>query len=360
MRAVLMLEDGRIFSGQTEMRILPKIGRVAFDTRVVGYQEVITDTVNAGRILVLTYPLIGNYGVAEKFNETPQAWPEALIIKEKSAIVSNWQAEESLDKWARKLNLPLIYGIDTRTLAVYLRQKGEMLGVVSSSIVNSAQLLQYLRQHRKNFLQQNWLNKTSTKKIKHFGKKSGMRIVVLDLGISRSILRELEHLKLNISVLAYNTKESQVLKLKPRAVIISNGPESNADMSVVASTVKSLLGKVPLLGIATGAQVLAAGLGAKIKNMHLGHHGVNYPVKSAGSLQGRITIQSHSNVIDTKSLSRIKGVNITGYNLNDNSVEEFESKKLRVLGVQYYPLSTGFGEIHPVLKRFIEKARKNA
>ncbi|MFC1592961.1 carbamoyl phosphate synthase small subunit [Candidatus Omnitrophota bacterium] len=360
MRAVLLLEDGRSFWGQTDMRILPKMGRVAFDTRVVGYQEVITDTVNAGRLLVLTYPLIGNYGVAEKFNESSQAWPGALIIKEKSAIVSNWQAEESLDKWARKLNLPIIYGMDTRTLAVYLRQKGEMLGVVSSSIVNSAQLLKYIRQHKKAFTQQNWLNKTSLKKMRHLGKNKRMKAVVLDLGISRSMLKQLESLKLNISVVPYNTKAEQIIKLKPKAVIISNGPEGSTGLKSTTATVKALLGRVPVLGIATGAQVLALSLGAKIKSMHLGHHGVNYPVKSAGSLEGNITIQSHSYVIDAKSLGRIKGVDITRYNLNDNSVEEFTSRKLGILGVQYYPLSPGFREIHPVLKRFVEKVRKNA
>ncbi|MFH1338694.1 MAG: carbamoyl phosphate synthase small subunit [Candidatus Omnitrophota bacterium] len=353
MKAILMLENGRSFTGETNSAVSTKIGKVNFDTRVVGYQEAITDTANAGRILVLTYPLIGNYGVAAKFNESDRAWPCALIIKEKSAVFSNWQAEESLDKWAKRHKLPIVYGIDTRTLAVHLRQEGEMLGVVSSSIFAPKRLLKYIKDNREDVMRRNWLEKTSVKEIKYSGKKTGPKIVVVDLGISRNILRQLENLRLNVALVPFNTDSADILKLKPKALIISNGPEHSSGLSLVASTVKALLGKAPILGISTGAQVLALSLGAKIKKMHIGHHGLNYPIKPAGSLCGSITVQSHSRIIDAKSLNRHKDIKITAFNLNDNSVEEFESRKLKILGVQYYPLSPGCGQMHPVIDRFI-------
>ncbi|MFH1678217.1 MAG: carbamoyl phosphate synthase small subunit [Candidatus Omnitrophota bacterium] len=354
MRAILMLEDGRSFLGQTDGAISARTGSVFFDTRVVGYQEAITDPANAGRVLVFTYPLIGNYGVAEKFNETPNAWPAAIIIKEKSGTFSNWQAEEGLDKWARRLKLPIVYGIDTRTLAVYLRNKGEMPGIVSSAIFTPRQLLKRIKESSNNPSCHNWFKKTSVKQITHLGKRDSGGVVVLDLGITQSIIRALEGLKLSIHLVPFNTEAEDILKLKPKALIISNGPEENAGLAAVASTVKRLLGEVPILGISTGAQVLALSLGAKIKRMRLGHHGLNYPIKPNDSLKGNITAQNHSYVTDANSLSKLKDIKITAYNLNDNSVEEYESRRLKALGVQYYPLSPGFGETHPVFKRFVK------
>ncbi|MFH1577670.1 MAG: carbamoyl phosphate synthase small subunit, partial [Candidatus Omnitrophota bacterium] len=355
MRAILMLEDGRSFLGQTDMRVLPKVGKVIFDTRVVGYQEALTDTANAGKILTFTYPLIGNYGVARKFNQSARVWPVAAIIKEKSAITSNWQAEECFSRWARKSNLPVIYGIDTRTLAVYLRQKGEMLGVVSSSVFKAGQLLKAIKEARDNCMHQNWLKKTSVKTIQHLGKRGARnKVVVLDLGVSQAILKELENLKLSIALVPFNTPTEKILKLKPKALVISNGPEVNGEHKDLALTLKGLLGKIPVLGISTGAHVLALSLGAKIKKMPIGHHGLNYPVKPVNSLKGNITTQGHSYAIDAKSLAKSKGTKVTAYNLNDNSVEEFENKKLKILGVQYYPLSPGFNQVHPVLKRFLK------
>ncbi len=353
MKAILVLESGRSFVGETNSRISTKVGRVNFDTRVVGYQEAITDTANAGRILVLTYPLIGNYGVAAKFNESDRVWPCALIIKEKSVIFSNWQAQESLDRWAKRHRLPIIYGIDTRTLAVHLRQRGEMMGAVSGSVFDPKRLLRHIKQNKGNVIHRNWLKKTSVREVKYLGKRSGPRVVVIDLGISRNILKELENLELNIALVPFDTKAEDILKLKPKVLIISNGPEESSGLSAAASTVKELLGKIPILGISTGAQVLAQSLGAGVKRMHIGHHGLNYPLKSPGSLKGNITVQNHSYVIDTKSLNKHKDIEVTAYNLNDNSIEEFESRKLKILGVQYYPLSPGLEEVHPVFDRTI-------
>lgn len=353
MKAILMLESGKVFIGQTQKRFSTKVGKVGFDTRVVGYQEAITDTANAGRILVLTYPLIGNYGAASKFNESERAWPCALIIKEKSPIFSNWQAEESLDAWADRYKLPIIYGIDTRTLTVYLRQNGEISGVVSSSVFAPKQLLKCIKTRRDNFIWKNWLKLTSVREVKRLGKRGGLKVVVLDLGTSSGILRELENLKLDIFLVPYDAQAAEILKLKPKALIISNGPEESAGLNITTSTVKELLGKVPILGISAGAEVLALSLGAKTKKMQIGHRGLNYPIKRVESFKGAITVQNHSCLIDAKSLDRLKVAKITAYNLNDNSVEEFESRRLKILGVQYYPLSPGFDETHPVLKKFL-------
>jgi len=157
-----------------------------------------------------------------------------------------------------------------------------------------------------------------------------------------------------ITLLPYSASAQEVLRLKPDGVIISNGPEEDAGLKEVIANVKNLIGKVPLLGISTGHQVLASALGARITKMKLGHHGVNYPLQSPDSYKGEITVQNHSLVVESDSLSKIKAVKITGYNLNDHSVEEMESKKLKLIGVQYCPVSPGFDEVNNVFKRFIK------
>lgn len=351
MRAILMLESGRSFIGRTDMPLPPRAGWVNFDTRIVGYQEAATDAANAGKILVLTYPLIGNYGISARFDESGKAWPCALVIKEKSAIFSNWQAEESLQNWASRQKLAIIYGMDTRALTIHLREKGQMQGVVSSSVFNPGRLSKFIRENKA--LRRNWIKEASVKQPRSLGKDKRFRIVVLDLGISRSILRQLESLRLNIVLVPFDTPAQRILKLKPRALIISNGPEQGAGLNAVAVEIKELSGKIPILGIASGASALALSLGAGLRRMRTGHHGINYPISQAGSFKASITAQNHSYTIDEKSLSKAKGVKITAYNLNDKTIEEFQLKRQKIWGIQYYPLSPGFNEVHPVLKKFL-------
>jgi carbamoyl-phosphate synthase small subunit len=326
------------------------------NTAVVGYQEMMTDPTNAGKILVLTYPLIGNYGCAPKFNESKNVWLSGLVIKEKSTIYSNWQAKASFDNFVKEHKLLTITGIDTRTLAVHLRQKGQMLGIISTNCFDARELLTKMGAFRKNIASTS-LPKISVGRPKHLGKAKGRKIAVLDLGITSSILRQLETLGLSVTVLPYDTSPQEILRLKPKGLIISSGPEEDPGLSEVVANVKYLINRLPILGISTGHQILAAALGGKITKMKLGHHGVNYPVSNSASYKGEITVQNHSYVVDTDSLNKIRDVKITGYNLNDRTVEEMESKKLRFLGVQYIPASPGFDEVNSVFKRFLKMVR---
>jgi len=358
MRAVLMLEDGKSFSGEA-LNSAEAVGEVIFNTAVVGYQEMMTDPANAGKILVLTYPLIGNYGIAPKFNESKKVWLAGLVIKEKSRIFSNWQAKESFDDFVKKHKLLTLTQVDTRTLAVHLRQKGAMLGTISTNCFESKELLAKIENFKKN-KQTSILPKISLAKARQIGKakKNSPRIVILDLGITNSILRQLENLGLSPILVPYNTAAQEILRLKPKGLIISNGPEEDSGLKEVIENVKGLLGKLPILGISTGHQVLAVALGAKIAKMKLGHRGVNYPVCAPASYKGEITVQNHGCVVDTDSLNKIEAVKITAYNLNDRTVEEMESKKLKLIGVQYCPTSPGFNEVNSVFKKFMKMLAK--
>ncbi|PIP21131.1 MAG: carbamoyl phosphate synthase small subunit [Candidatus Omnitrophica bacterium CG23_combo_of_CG06-09_8_20_14_all_40_11] len=354
MKAILMLEDGKSFAGEGLGVEGEKIGELILNTAVVGYQEMMTDPANGGKILILTYPLIGNYGVAPKFNESKNVWLAGLAIKEKTRIFSNWQAKSSFDDFIKEQNLVTISEVDTRTLAVHLRQKGEILGIISTKNFEVKELLAKINDFKKKPAE-SLLPKISVSKPLHRGKeKAKYKIAVLDLGITNSIIRQLETLGCAITLLPYNTPSQEILRTKPKGLIISNGPEEDAGLKEVVNNIKPLINKLPILGISTGHQILAQALGAKITKLKLGHRGVNYPIHNPATYKGEITVQNHAYVVDTDSLNKIKEIKITGYNLNDRTVEEIESKKLKIIGTQYYPASPGFNEASDVFKRYIK------
>jgi carbamoyl-phosphate synthase small subunit len=356
MKAKLVLEDGSVFEGISVGTEGERIGEVVLNTAVVGYQEMVTDPTSAGKILVLTYPLIGNYGVAKKFNESKKCWISGLIIKESSRIYSNWQAEGPFEGFLKKEDVVAISDIDTRTLAVTIRDKGEMLGIISTKDSAADELLKKLKNYKKRPLEA--IKDISVKKPAEIkGKSSGANIAVLDLGMKNSFIKQLAILGCNITLLPYDTKAKDILALKPDGLIVSNGPENDSAIPEIANTVKDLLGKIPMMGVVTGHEIIGLALGAKLIRMKIGHHGSNYPIKPPDSFKGEITVQNHSYVIDEDFIPK-KSVTITMRNVNDNSIEEMEGKALKFISVQYNPVSPGFNEVNGAFIRFLKIAGK--
>jgi len=353
MKARVVLEDGTVFEGVSVGAPGERIGEVVLNTAVVGYQEIMTDPSYAGTILVFTYPLLGNYGVAAKFNESGRCWAGAVAMKEISRIYSNWQAEDSLDNFLKKEGVIAAGGIDTRTLAVAIRDKGEMLGAVSDKATKKEDLLKAIRDYKKD-PRRDFIKDISVKKPTHISGRAGSpRIGVLDLGMLNGFVAQLKALGCAVTFLPYDTPYDTILNADWDGLIISNGPEADEAIPGVTRTVKGLLGKIPLLGISTGHEVIGLALGGKLKRMKAGHRGVNYPVTPPRSLKGEITVQNHSYVIDENSIKNRRDVAVGLINLNDGSVEEMESAALKFISVQYYPVSPGFGEVNSVFKRFL-------
>jgi len=353
MKSLLMLQDGKLFKGRAIGASKEVCGELIVNTAVVGWQEMLTDPANCGKILVFTYPLIGNYGFAGKFNESRKVWVAGLVIKEESRIFSNWQARTSFFDFLKKNDLVGIADIDTRTLAVHLRQKGPLRGVISSHSGDGKELLARVQDSGKQAAESRLPEISVPKKtILGKAKKGAKTVAVLDLGVTASLVRQLQVLGWRVVVFPFSVSAQEIMRLRPSGVIISGGPEDDPGIEKVVPTVTNLVGKVPLLGISTGHQVLARALGGRISRMKIAHRGVNYPILGGSSYKGEITVQNHAFAIEAASLSKIKGVKITASNLNDRSVEEFEAKKLRLIGVQYYVSSPDFGEAHPVFNRF--------
>jgi carbamoyl-phosphate synthase small subunit len=330
------------------------------NTAVVGYQEMMTEPANYGKILVLTYPLIGNYGIAPKFNESKKVWLSGMVIKEKTNIYSNWQAKSSFDEFIAENKLLTIHKVDTRTLTVHLRQKGQILGIISTECFDLKELSVKIQSFRRAKVE-SALPEISVEKITvlNKAKPGAKKIAILDLGVTNSLIRQLQTLGTGLTLLPYNTPAEEILRLKFQGLIISNGPEQDTGLAAVAENVKKIIGKIPVLGISCGHQVLALGIGAKITKMKLGHRGVNYPINKPASYKGEITTQNHSYTVDNESLAKIKNVKVTEYNLNDRTVEEIESKKMRFIGAQYVTSSPGFDEINPAFHRFVKMLERS-
>jgi len=353
MKAMLLLEDGHTFSGQSFGASGERLGKLVLNTAVVGYQEMLTDPANSGKLLVLTYPLIGNYGVADKFNESAKVWAAGLVIKELSRRYSNWQAQESLEAFARTQGLIILSDVDTRSLAVHLRSKGEMLGIISSVCTQVKELQAKLDAFRSRPAISSLPGiSVKTMAAAEAKSKSRKKIAVLDLGVTRSLLQQLNASGFSVTLFPYDVSAEDILKAKPAGVILSNGPEEDVGIGTVAEKIKPLIGRVPVLGICAGHQVLCRALGGKLVKMRLGHHGANYPINRPPALKSEITVQNHSLVVDGDSLAKVKGLKITGYNLNDRTVESVESRTLKCLGVQFEPVSSGIDAAHPVFAAF--------
>jgi len=352
MKGILVLEDGTVFEGLSIGVAGEWIGEVVLNTAVVGYQEIMTDPANAGKIMILTYPLIGNYGVAAKFNKSQRCWIGALVIKEASRIYSNWQAEDSFDHFLKREKVVAISEIDTRTLAIKIRDQGEMLGMVSTRKAKPEALLRKLQGYRRQ-ARPAWIARISTGKITRIqGQGNGLRLGILDLGLTRSLLKQIQGLAGTLWVLPHDTPAAKIQGLKLDGLIVSNGPEADPALPAVAKNLKALVGHLPILAISTGHEVMALALGGKLKRLAVGHHGVNYPACAPASTKGEITVQNHSWVVEEDSISGRPKIAVTLRNVNDQTIEEMESKALRFISTQYDPKSPGFDELHPVFDRF--------
>jgi carbamoyl-phosphate synthase small subunit len=323
------------------------------NTAVVGYQEMLTDTTNAGRILVLTYPLIGNYGVNAKFDESRNPLAAGMVIKEKSQIDSNWMSKGRLDSFLKEKGVCAVEGIDTRTVAVGIRDDGEMLGIISDRDFDKDSLLKKIADFKKR-PRRGYVRDISVKTITEVkNPKAGTRVAVYDIGIGRSFVRQLERLGCALTLLPYDTEPAEAARLKAKALVIPNGPEDDDALGQVAESVRYFIGKLPVLGFSTGHLVIARALGARVRRMKIGHHGVNYPVMRKGCAKGSITVQNHSWEVDEKSVKRLKDVDILETNLNDDTVEAIASRRRRILSVQYYPASPGFDEVNSIFREFV-------
>jgi carbamoyl-phosphate synthase small subunit len=354
MQAILALEDGRIFLGQGHGAPGECQGEVVFNTSLTGYQEIATDPSYAGQIVVLTNPQIGNYGTNNADNEAAKPFIEGLIVREFSAISSNWRSEQVTDEYMERYAVPVLSEIDTRALVRHLRTHGVMRGVISTKVSDPEVLVQRARSIRK--MDGTDLAKVvSTKSIYHFDQndsrnQSGdpllpnaleeerklLHVVAYDFGIKQNILRMLTREGCKVTVVPAETTSDDVLALKPDGVFLSNGPGDPEPVEYAVKAIRNMMGRVPVFGICLGHQLCGLALGGRTYKLKFGHHGGNHPVRNNLTGKVEITAHNHNFAVDPDSVNA-NDVELTHVDLNDQTLEGLRHKTLPLFSVQYHP-----------------------
>lgn len=351
-RGVLLLADGTYYTGKLCGAVGEVTGEVVFNTGMSGYQEILTDPSYTGQIVLLTYPLIGNYGINYDDNQADKITTSALIVKELHRDYGNRRSEEELEEFLIRNNIVCLQGIDTRSVVLNIRKYGSMNGIIASADNDIDSLLKRLKS-TPDIVGLDLVKKVTTPHIYRYdieiensyvdfpviGEESKVNcITVYDFGIKSNMLRYLRSISQKLIVLPAKTPVEELLSYKPTGIFLSNGPGDPAAVDYAIDNVRSLLDNnpnLPVFGVCLGHQIIALALGGKSYKLKFGHHGVNQPVKNLISGKVEITSQNHCFAIDEESLR--ERVKITHINLNDDTVEGIQLYDRPVFSVQYHP-----------------------
>lgn len=355
-KALLVLEDGSVFSGDAFGAPVRAHGEVVFCTSMTGYQEALTDPSFAEQVLVMTYPLQGNYGINEFDVESRRIQVRAFIVREDCETPSHWRSKRTLHDYLTENGVPGIAGIDTRALTRKLRTAGVMMGVVTHDETAEEALgrLREMPRYGSTDLVP-WVSTRSSYEYPGDGASlaAGRKIVVLDLGVKFNILRVLHRLGCAPVVVPCQTTADDILAMKPDGVLLSPGPGDPALLGYAVETARGLIGKTPIMGICLGHQVVGAAFGARSFKLKFGHRGANHPVRDEASGRVYITAQNHGYALDDAELAA--DVEVSHRNVNDGTVEGLRHKREPVMTIQYHSeASPGPLDNMYLFERFLE------
>ncbi len=332
----IVLEDGSEYYGYGFGADTERICEVVFNTSMVGYQEVVSDPSYTYQMVVMTYPIIGNYGINDDDFETKKPTIGGLIVRDYNDIPSNFRYTYTLSELLEENGIPGIYGVDTRKITRSIRDLGSRKVIITSSKTKTEDALKKLKEYK---IPKDAVSQVSCKK-KWYSRTTNAKynIVAIDCGIKLNIVRSLNKRGGNVIVVPYNTTAEDILALKPDGIFISNGPGDPEDVKETITTIKNLIGKKPIFGICLGHQIISLAYGAKTYKLKFGHRGGNHPVKNLKTGKIEITSQNHSYAVNNESLKKTD-LEVTHINLLDNTIEGVECKKDKVFSVQYHPES---------------------
>lgn len=351
MKALLVLEDGTVFEGESLGAQGRTYGEVVFNTGMTGYQEILTDPSYAGQIVTLTYPLIGNYGINPDDFESRRVQVEGFIVREAAEVPSNWRAVQSLHNFLKDRNIVGIKGVDTRALTRLLRVRGVMMGTISTDETAEESLARL--KSSPSYTGIDFARKVTTEEPYHWESGSTrpmaldqrpttndqpaarFRVALIDCGVKYNILRSLAELGCDTTVYPCTATATDILRNNPDGVMLSPGPGDPSQLSYVVDTVRELVGKKPIMGVCLGNQIIGYAFGSRTYKLKFGHRGSNHPVKDLATGRVYITSQNHGYAVDPDGLK--DRMEVAHVNLNDGTVEGLKHRELPIFTIQYHP-----------------------
>jgi carbamoyl-phosphate synthase small subunit len=335
--AFVLLEDGAFFAGSSARPVSSGFGEVVFTTNLTGYQETFTDPSYMGQIVVMTAPMIGNYGVNEEDMESPHPQVSGVVVRELSRHCSNWRATRSLDDWLASAGVPVIEGVDTRRLTRHLRERGAMRGVVAEGSAPTPELTARLMASPS----MEGLDLASRATANgRMSEGSGPHVVAYDFGMKRNIVRMLVAAGCRVTVVPAATSAAEVRELKPDGLFLSNGPGDPAAVGYALESIRELSGAgLPTFGICLGHQLVGLAYGGSTAKLPYGHRGGNHPVRDLRNDQVLITTQNHGFAVvgNADGIPGAPALEVTHLNLNDGTIEGIRHRELPLFAVQYHP-----------------------
>ncbi len=333
MKAFLILEDGTVFTGTSIGSTREVISEIVFNTSMTGYLEVLTDPSYAGQAVVMTYPLIGNYGICQEDMESLKPWPDGYIVRELSRIPSNFRSEDTIQHFLKENNIPGISGIDTRALTKILREKGTMNGMITTD--EGFDLDEVILRMKKYSV--TGVVKATSCKEKYVLPGNGKKVALLDLGAKKNIAHSLNERGCEVTVYPAWTKAEEILSTDPDGIMLSNGPGDPKECTEIIAEIKKLYeSNVPIFAICLGHQLMALATGADTHKLKYGHRGGNHPVKDLETGRVYISSQNHGYVVDEDTMD--PAVAVPAFvNVNDGTNEGLKYTNKNIFTVQYHP-----------------------
>lgn len=354
MKRLLILEDGSVYEGTAFGADHFQVGELVFNTGMSGYQEVLSDLSYCGQIVMMTYPMIGNYGINHDDFESLDLAVFGFVVRECCEQPSNFRSDYTLDEFLKMKNIPGIQGVDTRAITRKLRTSGTMRAIMADEGADVEEIVKILKNTE---LMHDQVARVSTRNPFPIPNR-GRRVVLMDFGAKLGIIRELSKRNCDLTVVPYDTDAQSILDLKPDGVMLSNGPGDPKDVPEAVATIRELMGKVPLFGICLGHQLISLASGANTVKLKFGHRGCNHPVINLASGKVEMTSQNHGYAVELDSLEGTDLV-MTHQALNDKSVEGVRHTKYPVFSVQYHPeASPGPEDSNYLFDQFMELMEK--
>jgi carbamoyl-phosphate synthase small subunit len=332
MKAFLILEDGTVFEGTSIGAEKEVISEIVFNTSMTGYLEVLTDPSYAGQAVVMTYPLIGNYGICYEDMEAIKPWHDGFIVRELSRVPSNFRSENDINSFLKANDIPGIQGVDTRALTKILREKGTMNGMITTRQVDPSEVLEEIKAY-----QVKGVVKEVSCKEKQVFPGDGFKVALMDFGAKKNIARSLVARGCQVTVYPAWTTAEEIIADQPDGIMLSNGPGDPKECTEIIEELKKLFAtNIPIFAICLGHQLMALANGADTEKMKYGHRGANHPVKDMKSGRVYISSQNHGYVVKEDTLDR-NIAEVSFLNVNDGTVEGVHYLGKNVLTVQFHP-----------------------